>query len=96
MERVESASALLQIKDAANSRFFVNALEPTTSCFSGSMNMMGNLAGFAAPVFGGYILERTGGDWNVFLYTMAAIYLVGVICWPFIDPVTPMEVEHVS
>jgi len=60
---------------------------------SGSMNMMGNLAGFAAPVFGGYVLQRTGGNWNVFLYTMAAIYLVGTICWPFIDPVTPLERE---
>jgi len=58
---------------------------------SGSMNMMGNLAGFAAPVFGGYILQRTGGDWNIFLYTMAGIYLIGTLCWPFIDPVTPVE-----
>jgi len=58
---------------------------------SGSMNMMGNLAGFAAPVFGGYILQRTGGDWSVFLYTMAGLYLLGTFCWPFIDPVTPME-----
>jgi hypothetical protein len=31
MERVESASALLQIKNAANSRLFVSAMEPTTS-----------------------------------------------------------------
>ncbi|HLJ45484.1 MAG TPA: MFS transporter [Bryobacteraceae bacterium] len=58
---------------------------------SGSMNMMGNLAGFAAPVFGGYVLQRTGGNWNIFLYTMAGIYLVGVIVWPFIDPVTPLD-----
>lgn len=58
---------------------------------SGSMNMMGNLAGFAAPVFGGYILQRTGGDWNVFLYTMAGIYFLGTFCWPFIDPVKPLE-----
>ena len=49
------------------------------------------LAGFAAPVFGGYILQRTGGDWNIFLYTMAGIYLIGTLCWPFIDPVTPVE-----
>ncbi len=58
---------------------------------SGSMNMMGNLAGFAAPVLGGYILEWTHGNWNAFLYTMAAVYLLGTICWPFIDPVTPLE-----
>lgn len=58
---------------------------------SGSMNMMGNLAGFAAPLIGGYILQRTGGDWNLFLYTMAGMYLLGTFCWPFIDPVTPIE-----
>jgi nitrate/nitrite transporter NarK len=60
---------------------------------SGSMNMMGNLAGFAAPVFGGYILQRTGGDWRVFLYTMAALYLVGGVCWPMIDPVKRLPQE---
>src|SRR5208337_4371962 len=32
---------------------------------SGSMNMMGNLAGFVAPVLGGILLERTHGDWNL-------------------------------
>jgi len=58
---------------------------------SGSMNMMGNLAGFVAPWLGGYILQTTGGDWNLFLYTMAAAYLLGTFCWPFIDPVTPLE-----
>ena len=46
---------------------------------------------FAAPVLGGYILEWTHGNWNAFLYTMAAVYLLGTICWPFIDPVTPLE-----
>jgi hypothetical protein len=28
------------------------------------MNMMGNFAGFVAPVLGGLILLRTGGDWK--------------------------------
>ena len=58
---------------------------------SGSMNMMGNLAGFAAPVLGGYILQWTHGNWNSFLYLMAAVYMMGTFCWPFIDPVTPLE-----
>ena len=58
---------------------------------AGSMNMMGNLAGFASPVVGGYILQATGRDWNIFLYTMAAVYLVGSTIWPFIDPETPIE-----
>lgn len=61
---------------------------------AGSMNMMGNLGGFAAPWIGGLILERTGNDWNAFLYTMAGVYLVGTLCWPFINPVKPLEQEN--
>ncbi|MEO7145802.1 MAG: MFS transporter [Bryobacteraceae bacterium] len=59
---------------------------------SGSMNMMGNLAGAIAPAIGGIIVQRTG-NWNLFLYLMAAMYLIGTFCWPFIDPVTPLECE---
>ena len=58
---------------------------------SGSMNMMGNMAGFVAPWLGGYILDHTGGNWNVFLYTMAGAYFLGTACWTLIDPVTPLE-----
>ena len=58
---------------------------------AGSMNMIGNLAGFASPVIGGYILAATGRNWNVFLYTLAAVYLAGPLIWPFIDPETPIE-----
>ena len=64
-----------------------------TGTVSGSMNMMGNMAGFVAPVMGGFILQQTRGDWNLFLYLMAAMYLAGTLCWPFIDAVTPLEVE---
>ena len=58
---------------------------------AGSMNMMGNMAGFAAPVIGGYLLESTKGNWNMLIYMMAGIYVIGAFCWPFIDPVKPLE-----
>ena len=58
---------------------------------SGSMNMMGNLAGFVAPTVGGYILQNYNKDYHMFLYLMAAVYLVGAAVWPMIDPVTPLE-----
>ena len=58
---------------------------------AGSMNMMGNLAGFAAPVLGGVILQSTNNNWNMFMYVMAGFYLLGTFTWPFIDPVTPIE-----
>jgi sugar phosphate permease len=56
---------------------------------SGSMNMMGNLAGFVAPTVGG-MMRDANTDWNVFILWMAGVYLIGVLCWPFIDPVTPL------
>ena len=58
---------------------------------SGSMNMMGNLAAYVSPVAGGYILAATGRNWDVFLYLMASVYLLGSVIWPFIDPETPIE-----
>lgn len=58
---------------------------------AGSMNMMGNLAGFCAPWIGGIILDHTHGDWNEFLYVNVAMYLVGAVCWTFIDPVTQID-----
>ncbi|MFN0106085.1 MAG: MFS transporter [Bryobacteraceae bacterium] len=60
---------------------------------SGSMNMMGNLAGFAAPLVGGYILQNYNRDYNMFIYVMAGVYLIGASVWPFIDPVTPLEAD---
>ena len=57
---------------------------------SGSMNMMGNLAGFVAPTVGG-MMRDANTDWNVFLLSMAGVYALGVLCWPFIDPVTPLD-----
>jgi ACS family glucarate transporter-like MFS transporter len=60
------------------------------------MNMMGNMAGFVAPMLGGYILDTHklasgASDWNLFLYVMAGVYLTGTIIWPFIDPTKPLE-----
>lgn len=60
---------------------------------SGSMNMMGNLAGFVAPWVGGRIVDA-GLGWNTFLLTMSLSYLLGALCWPFIDPVTPIDEDH--
>jgi nitrate/nitrite transporter NarK len=57
---------------------------------SGSMNMMGNLAGFIAPVILGYILQETN-NWQASFYLMSSIYVLGGLCWRFIDPVTPLD-----
>jgi MFS family permease len=58
---------------------------------SGSMNMMGNLAGGLAPVAVGYILKFSGHNWSIVFWVSAAIYVLGALCWMGIDPVTPLE-----
>jgi ACS family glucarate transporter-like MFS transporter len=57
-----------------------------TATVAAAMNMLGNLAGFVAPVVGGVILERTGGNWNILIYTMAVAATVSALCWLFLDP----------
>ena len=59
---------------------------PYTATVAAAMNMLGNLAGFVAPVVGGVILERTGGNWNLLIYTMAAAAAVSAVCWFYLDP----------
>ena len=61
------------------------------SSVAGTMNLMGNLAGTASSVLGGLILQRTHGNWNLFLLILAGVYFLGVFCWPFIDSETPLE-----
>jgi MFS family permease len=60
---------------------------------SGAMNMCGNFGGALCPVVIGYILRWTHQDWNLTFYVSAAVYLMGILCWRFLDPVTPLEVE---
>lgn len=58
---------------------------------SGTMNMFGGIVGASSTTIVGIILDRTGNDWTMALYTSAAIYLVGAVCWLFLDPHTPIE-----
>jgi MFS transporter, ACS family, glucarate transporter len=58
--------------------------------FSGSMNMMGNLGGFVAPIAIGYMLDRTG-SWNLTFYLSSVAYLAGAACWLLLDAETPLD-----
>ena len=60
---------------------------------SGAMNMWGNIGGALCPFVIGVILKLTTGNWNLTFYVSAAIYLMGILCWKFLDPVTPLESE---
>jgi MFS family permease len=57
-----------------------------TATVGAAMNSLGNVAGFVAPLVGGVILERTGGNWNLLIDTMAAAAVVSSACWLALDP----------
>jgi MFS transporter, ACS family, glucarate transporter len=57
-----------------------------TATVSSTMNMLGNLAGFVAPLLGGIILDHTNQDWNVVLRTMAVAAFISAGCWLFLEP----------
>ena len=59
---------------------------PHTATVAAAMNMMGNFAGFVAPVLGGLILQRTGGDWNPLIYLMTGAAMISALSWIYLDP----------
>jgi ACS family glucarate transporter-like MFS transporter len=60
---------------------------------SGSMNMMGNLGGAVSPIVVGFILSTTNQNWTMTFYISAAVYMVGMVAWMFIDPVSSLDTE---
>jgi MFS family permease len=59
---------------------------PYCATVAASMNMLGNLGGFFAPVIGGVILARTHGDWNFLIDTMVAASAIAAVCWLYLNP----------
>ena len=53
------------------------------------MNMWGNIGGAIAATVNGYLPRWFHGNWNITFYVSAATYLVAVVLWKFLDPVTP-------
>jgi len=60
---------------------------------SGAMNMWGNIGGAMSPLAIGYMLRWSNNNWNLTFYVSAAIYLMGIVCWALLDPVTPLVEE---
>jgi MFS family permease len=60
---------------------------------SGSMNMLGNIGGALSPIAIAYILTYTNNNWTLTFYVSSAIYLLGGVCWLFIDAHTPLVPE---
>ena len=64
-----------------------------TGTLSGVMNMASAVGGSLAPILTGRLIAASGG-WEMNFWISAAVYLVGLCCWLFLDPVTPLpEIE---
>lgn len=63
---------------------------------SGAMNMMGSVAGAASVLVVGYLLAWTGGNWTLTFYISSAIYMLGAVCWLFLDSHTPVERQEAA
>lgn len=64
------------------------------SSVAGVMNLMGNVAGVSSSMLGGILLERTHGNWNLFIATLGAVYFLGLLCWPFINPSESLDLPE--
>jgi sugar phosphate permease len=53
--------------------------------------MSGNIGGSLAPIAIPFILKHSNDNWALTFYLSAAVYLLGGVCWLFLDPVTPIE-----
>jgi len=57
-----------------------------------TMNSVGNLAAMLNPLIVAYSVQWFG-SWNLPLYIMGALFLVGAACWTLIDPAEPVFAE---
>ena len=54
-----------------------------------TMNSLGNLAAMLNPLIVAYSVQWLG-SWNVPLYLMGILFVVGAVCWLVVDPERPV------
>jgi MFS family permease len=59
---------------------------------SGSVNMAAQIGCSVSSVIIGYILQYLDHNWLVTFWISGAIFVLGGLCWKWIDPVTPVAV----
>jgi MFS family permease len=57
-----------------------------------TMNSVGNLAAMLNPLIVAYSVQWFG-SWNLPLYIMGVLFLLGTACWTLIDPTEPVFAE---
>ncbi len=65
-----------------------------TSVVVGAMNMCGTAGAFLMPIVLGLMIgniREEGGNWNVIVYFVAVVYLLGAACWLLVRPTSPPD-----
>ena len=62
-----------------------NGQAQTVDSYMTAMNTSGALSSVVSPLLVTWLLQRFG-DWNLALYVMGGLFLMGMTCWLFIDP----------
>jgi sugar phosphate permease len=65
------------------------------SVVGGAMNSAGNLAAMLNPLIVAYSVQWFG-SWNLPLYLMGVLFLVGAGCWALVDPAQPVFDDAIS
>ena len=66
---------------------------PHAGVVSACMNTAGQVGGFLSPIILTMVVNRTG-DWNLAIQMSGALFLVGAVCWLFIDPRKQIADNH--
>jgi len=53
---------------------------------SAAMNTAGQVGSLLCPLIVAYTLKWFDSNWNIVLYLMGAMFLVGTVCWGLINP----------
>lgn len=66
---------------------------PHAGVVGACMNTAGQVGGFLSPIIL-TVLVNQFGDWNIALRISGGLFLVGAVCWLFIDPRQQIAENH--
>src|SRR5205814_6312556 len=86
-------AAVLISLAAASSNFLLGAAWGTcidiggrhSGVLSAAMNTSGQVGAFVSPILVGYVVQHFA-NWNAPLYLTGGLYLLGALCWVWINP----------
>ena len=67
---------------------------PHAGLVTAAMNTTGQIGAVLCPIVFARMLEHTPGDWTTPICIAGGLYLLGSLCWLFVDPDRPILATH--